>query len=391
MWTDDFSMALCLGESLIEKRKHDPADQCRRYVAWYREAHLSSNGLCFDIGMTVSKALIKFEGSGNPYSGPRGERAAGNGCLMRLAPVPVFYQNNPSMAIRVAGDQARTTHGPPEAIDCCRYFCALVIGALQGYDKGKLLSPFFIPEGCEDQHLWDQLPMKVSELAKGSYKSKTKEEIKNSGYVVLALEAALWGFYQTQTFEDGLILLINLGDDSDTIGAIYGILAGAYYGSNQIPIRWSCKIMYHSLIREMARELLRVGIQIHGNGDNHNINSLTGKSVIDTKTESQIKSGYSERWIRLWNLFTTSEKNLRCIVRKCLPGPHEYKSKSTFNGDVADFSDEFSCRSLKILESVPLNTDRRALKMSLRSIGKDFNRIFEHHAKWSRVLRRYDH
>eukprot|EP00471_Norrisiella_sphaerica_P008209 CAMPEP_0184505992 /NCGR_PEP_ID=MMETSP0113_2-20130426/53270_1 /TAXON_ID=91329 /ORGANISM="Norrisiella sphaerica, Strain BC52" /LENGTH=392 /DNA_ID=CAMNT_0026895695 /DNA_START=77 /DNA_END=1255 /DNA_ORIENTATION=- len=251
MWTDDMSMALCLGESLLDEKKHNPVDQCIKYLKWYREAHLSSNGLCFDIGMTTSRALAKFEKFGDPYSGPTGPRAAGNGCLMRLSPIPVFFHRDPMLAIHVAGDQARTTHGALEAIHCCRYYCALILGALQGRRKEQILSKLFIPSGC-DAEVWKELPKKVRDLAEGTYKSKEVGKIQNSGYVVLAMEAALWGFYKTDTFEDGLASLVNLGDDSDTIGAIYGMLAGAYYGATCLPKKWLGKVTFRSLIREMA-------------------------------------------------------------------------------------------------------------------------------------------
>src|SRR5262245_22893371 len=89
-WTDDTSMALCLAESLIECLGFDPADQMERYVRWYRQGHLSSAGWCFDIGGTTSSALRRYMNDRNPYAGPTGPTTAGNGSIMRLAPVPLF-------------------------------------------------------------------------------------------------------------------------------------------------------------------------------------------------------------------------------------------------------------------------------------------------------------
>lgn len=94
-WTDDTSMALCLAESLTEKHGFDPVDQLQRYVRWYRDGHLSCKGRCFDIGNTVRQALLEFESSGNPYSGSTDVNSAGNGSIMRLVPLPLFYANNP--------------------------------------------------------------------------------------------------------------------------------------------------------------------------------------------------------------------------------------------------------------------------------------------------------
>jgi len=110
-WTDDTSMALCLAESLIETGGFDPVDQLDRYLRWYRDGHLSSTGSCFDIGNTVRQALLRFEITREPYCGSTHPRSAGNGSIMRLAPVPLFYALSPEEAIEKAGESSRTTHG----------------------------------------------------------------------------------------------------------------------------------------------------------------------------------------------------------------------------------------------------------------------------------------
>jgi ADP-ribosyl-[dinitrogen reductase] hydrolase len=112
-WTDDTSMALCLAESLIECRGFDPGDQMTRYVRWWREGHLSSNGRCFDIGITVRTALSEFERSGNPFSGSTDEYSAGNGCTMRLAPIPIAYASDPQRAIHWRARAQRPRMGHP--------------------------------------------------------------------------------------------------------------------------------------------------------------------------------------------------------------------------------------------------------------------------------------
>jgi len=108
-WTDDTSMALCLATSLIECRGFNAHDQMRRYVLWWREGYLSSTGRCFDIGNTVRDALHQFERTGEAFSGSTDPYSAGNGSLMRLAPIPLWYSRNPRMAIRMAADSSRTT------------------------------------------------------------------------------------------------------------------------------------------------------------------------------------------------------------------------------------------------------------------------------------------
>lgn len=89
-WTDDTSMALCLAESLVEKQGFDPVDQLQRYTRWAKDTHLSSYGHVFDIGTTVQAALAKFAKTRESYCGSSDPWSAGNGSLMRLAPVPLF-------------------------------------------------------------------------------------------------------------------------------------------------------------------------------------------------------------------------------------------------------------------------------------------------------------
>src|SRR5262249_1635124 len=129
-WTDDTSMALCLAESLIECGGFDAADQMRRYVKWYREGHLSSTGCCFDIGNATRSALEQFEETGDPWCGSKDPWTAGNGSIMRLAPVVLAFANSPHEAIAMAARTSQTTHGAREAVDGCRYLAALLLGAL---------------------------------------------------------------------------------------------------------------------------------------------------------------------------------------------------------------------------------------------------------------------
>jgi ADP-ribosyl-[dinitrogen reductase] hydrolase len=154
-WTDDTSMALCLAESLIESNEFDPTDQLARYLRWKRKGHHSSNGTCFDIGGTVAAALARFERFSEPWSGSTDEFSAGNGSIMRLAPVPLFF-----------ADDAKST-----------------------------------------------------------------------------------------SFRHGALLAVNLGDDADTTGAVYGQLAGAYYGVEDIPEGWRSKLAHLDVLERFAKQL----------------------------------------------------------------------------------------------------------------------------------------
>jgi len=252
-WTDDTSMALCLAESLIEKKGFDPKDQMERYCRWYREGYLSSNGRCFDIGSTVRSALDNFEETGNPISGPTGSHSAGNGSIMRLAPVPLLYANFPRTAIELSGKSSTITHGTKACIDACRYFGGLIAGAVKGVSRKDLLSQGYRPDGRTWQR--EDLVEEIFEIAEGRYKYKEPPEIKGTGYVVKSLEAALWAFCHSTSFKDGCLLAVNLGDDADTTGAIYGQIAGAHYGVDAIPISWRKRIAYVDRIAGLAMDL----------------------------------------------------------------------------------------------------------------------------------------
>ncbi len=260
-WTDDTSMALCLAESLIERRGFDPVDQLARYVRWYREGHLSSTGTCFDIGNATRAALHRFERSGEPFPGSADQNAAGNGPLMKLAPVPLTYCEDLPAAVSLAGDSARTTHGAIQAIDASRYFAALIAAAVNGVGKEELLRP----EPFEPSPgFWDAAPLhpEVAEVAAGSFLEKDPPEIRGGGYVVHALEAALWALAKADAFKDGVLLAVNLGDDADTTGAICGQLAGALYGVHGIPPEWRQKLVMGERISQFADELYELSSQV---------------------------------------------------------------------------------------------------------------------------------
>jgi ADP-ribosylglycohydrolase len=252
-WTDDTSMALCLATSLVECNGFDPADQMQRYVRWRDEGYLSSNGTCFDIGVTIDAALDEFLSTGDPFAGSTDPDTAGNGSLMRLAPVPIHYRRDPAEAIRLAAESSRTTHGAPQSIDACRYFAGLLIGALGGVDKEQLLLPGF----TSVDGLWDREPLcgPVAEVATGSFKHKSPPGIRGGGYVVECLEAALWAFHNSDSFEDGCLMAVNLGDDADTTAAVYGQIAGAYYGREGIPDRWLDRLVMREEIEDLAKAL----------------------------------------------------------------------------------------------------------------------------------------
>ena len=257
-------MALCLANSLVMRRDFIPYDQLVRYKWWFRHGYMSSTGKCFDIGAATKRSLIEFEHRQEQFGSDHNisladidflsdpqllsrfnvdcseKDAAGNGALMRLAPVPLFFCRYPQHAVEFSGVSGRITHGNQIAYDACRYYGALIVAALYGESKNDLLDENFY---SKHQEWFNYKPLheKVMKIVNGSYKQHDghKAGIRGKGYIIQALEAALWAFWSDkESFKDGVLAAVNLGDDTDTTAAIYGQLAGAYYGYEQLDQKW---------------------------------------------------------------------------------------------------------------------------------------------------------
>ncbi|CAF1578441.1 unnamed protein product [Adineta ricciae] len=294
-WTDDTSMALCLAASLIIRGKSNSYDQFARYKRWYRNGYLSSTGKCFDIGKSTRQAIEEFENRQRQVISLKMQQnfssnssfaladdlmeyyyqqygfdikcgtvdSAGNGALMRLAPIPLFYFKSYDSVRQYIEESTRLTHGDQRAIDACQFYAGLIWHAINGFTKKQLLHPNFYQE-----HLHIPLHKDVLEIARGSYKQKTGYEdgIRGRGYVLESLEAALWAFYNDgDSFERGALAAVNIGDDTDTTAAIYGELAGAVYGIHKLPERWLKKLFERKFIMTVAKGLYVYGKK-HDNG-----------------------------------------------------------------------------------------------------------------------------
>jgi len=221
-WTDDTSLALCLAESMIESGGFDAADQMRRFKA----------------------------ATDNPFAGSKDSNYASNGSLMRLGPVPIYFRRDAELAVRMAGESSRTTHGAEECVDACRLFAWLLLRAFEATDKDFLhVDPDAMPDSAP-------LSRRIESLARGDYADKPEDHIRGSGYVVDCLEAALWCFARTNSFSEAVLMAVNLGEDADTTGAVCGQIAGAFYGAAAIPEEWKSQLHRGDEVEGMGARLL---------------------------------------------------------------------------------------------------------------------------------------
>ncbi|CAF0935998.1 unnamed protein product [Rotaria sordida] len=284
-FTDDASMALCLGISLVARRDFIPYDQLVRYKWWFEHGYMSSTGHCFDIGAATSQSLQEFIHRQTVFaksyriplkkldylSDPSllqnfsvycsKSDVAGNGALMRLAPVPLFFYKHPQEATEFSGYSGQITHGDNKAYDACRYYGALICATLNDYTKEQLLDKDFYKK---HKSWFGNKPLceEIKQIAEGSYKKKGgyQDGIRGKGYIVNALEAALWAFWSdNNSFEQGVLAAINLGDDTDTTAAIYGQLAGAYYGYKKLPKKWVNQVYANKFILNLSKWIVYEG------------------------------------------------------------------------------------------------------------------------------------
>lgn len=243
-WTDDTTMALCLGQSLLATGTFDPDDFMVRLRGWLEHGENTVSGTCFDIGVTTRAAIENYIATGFAASGRMEPTSAGNGSLVRLAPLAIFAAGDHDNAEFLALKQSRCTHAHPECLDACKLFISQLLDALDGADK----------EGATRQRVMS-LSAKLLFISAGEWKDKPRTAIRSSGYVVHTLEAALWSVWQTDNFRDAVLTAANLGDDADSVAAVAGQLAGALYGAKAIPEAWLAKLAWREKIERLANGL----------------------------------------------------------------------------------------------------------------------------------------
>lgn len=238
-WSDDSSMTIATMDSIISKNKIDYKDMADKFLEWINNAKYSSVSYVFDIGTTTKKALQRYQGGLNPLeSGLEGINYNGNGSIMRMLPL-AFYAKiknlSESEIIDLACDASSITHRHEISCIGCYIYIRYVMFLLDGFDRyisyekiKKLDYSAFKEENLKEYR----------RLLNTDFFNYPLSEISSSGYVVHTLEASLWCIGNTDSFKEAIIGAINLGEDTDTIGAITGSLAGIIYGFEDIPKNW---------------------------------------------------------------------------------------------------------------------------------------------------------
>ena len=224
-WTDDGSMAMCIMDSYVRKGGYDLKDIAETFARWLKEGYLSSiDGRAFDVGMATASSVMAFVHTGSLVNGR--EDSQGNGSIMRFAPSYLIAQNehDPKKVMHEISD---LTHASSVVHRVCDELADILTDHLTGVRSTR-----------------------------GPSTQLKREFVPNSGWSVESLQAAEWAFNTTRSFADGLIAAVNLGGDSDTIGAVFGQIAGAYYGFDTIPDRWVKAVKTWRKVDELVERFL---------------------------------------------------------------------------------------------------------------------------------------
>lgn len=248
-WTDDTAMAMAVADSLAACGDLVEQDVLKRFSDWRRNGTYSCTGHCFDIGITTAQAIAKWEKTKADHCGSTDPHSAGNGSLMRLAPIPIRYWRDRPRLRDAAARQSKTTHAAPEAVDASVVYAEMIADAIEGKPRSAVLA--------SRPGDWAGA---IAAINAGSWRGKPRADIKASGYVAHAMEASLWSVARAPEFERAVLLAANLGEDADTTAAITGQLAGALAGASALPARWLDKLALRPRIHCMASGLFRDGM-----------------------------------------------------------------------------------------------------------------------------------
>jgi ADP-ribosyl-[dinitrogen reductase] hydrolase len=244
-YTDDTEMALLLAESLLECNGLVPTDLARRFHNWDKSAR--DVGILTQNVVNMPDYLLNPELCAARYYEEHRNSSAGNGAVMRCAPVALFYLDNRDALMECSRQSARLSHYDPVAQSSCVILNIWISELIKSDIRcGHLTALKMLDES--ERTPWQKL---------GHIERVSESDISSSGYTVHTLEAAAWSFLTTASFEDAVVRAANLGHDADTVAAVCGSIAGAYYGYSAIPIRWRAVLKDEARIAQTALALTR--------------------------------------------------------------------------------------------------------------------------------------
>jgi ADP-ribosyl-[dinitrogen reductase] hydrolase len=244
--TDDTQMTLAMARSLAEQGDVDMDDIAARFVAW---ADTDPK----DIGLTTRAAIdalrrgFDWREAGSHVSGFASGNAAGNGAVMRCAPIALRFRTDKPRLITASRDTARITHADRRCQSAAVAVNEMIAHLLEGGAIADL--PAVVLPDIVD-------PEVVTALQKAG--DLPREKVRSGGFVIDTMQASLWSLKQTDSLEAAVILAVSLGADTDTTGAVTGALAGAAYGASAIPSRWLEPLQHRIELTTLADRLLEL-------------------------------------------------------------------------------------------------------------------------------------
>jgi ADP-ribosyl-[dinitrogen reductase] hydrolase len=251
-YTDDTSMTICFGESLV--RGFNIKDQFETYRKWFYEGYATpDNGKPFGVGQRTLIALTRQTIENLPTKLEHNEKHGGNGALMRTAPIGLLYYKDPKMLVEASIKSTIVTHNNSASAWSCVALNKLISYAITGLPKGKMRTKLV-------SELTGDCPSELRDLIA---KLNETKELQNSGYSLDTLRIAFHSFFNTKSYQECINEAICFGGDTDTQAAVAGALAGSYYGYKAIPEGWRELLMRREYIEDLAEKLYKEATKTH--------------------------------------------------------------------------------------------------------------------------------
>ena len=259
-WSDDTSMTLATMESISRQKKIDYADIMQNFLMWLESGKFTPFGKVFDCGITTQRAIFNFSKKISPLEcGLSDENSNGNGSLMRILPVvcylyKIYGENFNADAMKKIHKISCLTHAHKRSQIGCGIYSLIAVELLIGKNISES-----IQTGLEKakNFYFDEPEMKnYSRLFQADFKNLAESEIKSSGYIVHTLEAVLWCLLNTDNYKNLVLKAVNLGEDTDTVAAVAGGLAGIFYSVENIPSDWLEKLQNKNYLEDVAENFI---------------------------------------------------------------------------------------------------------------------------------------